>query len=124
MKKQTVPRTELLGNLLLVRLVGSVKIAFKNKIKIESTKYFTDIMICLAWINSQNKEFKPFVENRLSEINKTTNKTDWHYCKTNENPADLISKQLPKPVQCVFSDLWLNGPEFHNELLPNYRHKS
>ena len=36
----------------------------------------------------------------------------WHYCPTDENPADLISKQLPHPVNSVSSELWLHGPSF------------
>ena len=70
LKEQTIPRLELLGNLLLARLVSSVKSAYQ--LPFHKTYLWTDSRVKLAWIKSTNKEYKTFVQNRLNEIRNTT----------------------------------------------------
>ena len=45
MKTITIPRLELLGNLLLSRLMGSVKLALKEELKFDESYYWTDSKI-------------------------------------------------------------------------------
>ena len=103
---------ELLGNLLLVKLVNSVKTALKNQLTISKTYLFTDSKICLAWISATGKEFNTFVENRIQDIRNLSNINDWHYCPTSENTADLISKSIRHPINAILSSMWTNGPQF------------
>ena len=65
-----MPRLELLGTLLLSRLMLSVRNSFKNELLFDNVYYWRDSQIALAWIKSTNKEFKAFIENRVAEIRK------------------------------------------------------
>ena len=112
MKTVTIPRLELLGNLVLSRLyvtISSVLIEFYN---VERTVLSTDSQITLAWICSVNKEYKVFVENRVQEIRKLTKLEWWKYCNTNSNPADLITRSWNSPCNLINEIFWWNGPAF------------
>ena len=107
-KTLTVPQLELLGNLVTSRLVGNVIGALEAELFINKVFYWSDSKISLAWIKSINKEFKPFIENRLVEIRKNVGINDW-YCRRSEvNPVDLISRS----GNDINSKMWFNGPEF------------
>ena len=67
--------------------------ALKNDIVINSVYCWTDSQTSLAWIRSINKEFKTFVQNRVLSIRKNVDYSNWRYCKTKENPADIITGQ-------------------------------
>ena len=64
-KGTTIPRLELLGNVLLSRLMASVKNALSKIINISNNFHWPDSMIILAWLTSKGKSFKTFVENRV-----------------------------------------------------------
>ena len=69
---------------------------------------WTDSQISLAWIRSINREFKTFVQNRVVSIRKNVDHSNWRYCKTNENPADIITRANKN----FDEKLWWNGPPF------------
>ena len=68
---------------------------------------WSDSQVSLAWIKAKHKEFKMFVQNRVIKIRENVRGEDWHYCRTNENPADIITRGNTYPN----FDLWWNGPE-------------
>ena len=68
MKSVSVPRLELLGNLLAARLVDSVITALEKEMKFDEISYWSDCLLTLFWIKSLEKEFDIFVENRLQKI--------------------------------------------------------
>ena len=72
-KTVTIPRLELLGNLLLSRLVVSVTSAVEDELSIINKCCFTDSQVSLAWVKADNKELKTFVQNRVIEIRKNVN---------------------------------------------------
>ena len=93
LKKQiSIPRLELLGNVLLCRLVKSVIGAVKMELEIKNVFYFTDSQVALAWIRNEDKEMKQFVQNQANEIRRNVPPINWYYCKTSDNPADLITR--------------------------------
>lgn len=108
-KKVTLPRLELLGSLLAARLLCFVKNALHLP---EDTKYvcYTDSKIALAWIKGSPHQWKPFVANRVSEIQSRTSPAFWSFCPGEKNPADLITRGL-SAGKLVDSVLWLHGPE-------------
>ena len=59
---------------------------------------------------------KQFVQNRVNEIRRKVSANKWHYCKTTDNPADLITRINFNSIR---NELWWNGPTFikdiHNE---------
>ena len=114
-KVLTIPRLELLGNLILARLVVSIAPVLRKELYLNEIFYWTDSMITLAWIKSLDKEYKTFVENRIQEIRKLTDSNKWKYCCTTENPADIITRQDISLTSCQ-KQLWWEGPE-HLKLL-------
>ena len=102
----TVPRLELLGNFVLSKLMVNILSALKNEIAINSVYCWTDSQISLAWICSINKEFKTFVQNRVLSIRKNVDYSSWRYCKTKENPADIMARANKN----FDENLWWNGP--------------
>ena len=106
LKTETIARLELLGNLLLSRLSKSVKNAFNNQIKFDKKLLWTDSQITLAWIKSTQRKYKTFVENRVQEIRKNTSTDDWFYCKTNDNPADIITRMGITKSKLSQNNLW------------------
>ena len=91
-KGSTILRLELLGNLLLSRLMDSVKKSLSKVLSISKVFLWTDSHVTLAWIRAENKEFQTFVENRVHEIRKLTDFRGWYYCNAKSNPADLLTR--------------------------------
>ena len=57
-KGETIPRLELMGALVLARLIDSVRCAFENILRVDATYCWLDSMIALWWIRGLSKEFK------------------------------------------------------------------
>ena len=106
-KGLTIPRLEMLAALLTSRLVSTVK----DDLHIPEAKcfYYSDATCVLGWIRSDPFTLKPFISNRVLEIQETTDISSWYHCKGSENPADILSRG------CLADDLinnilWLHGP--------------
>ena len=111
-EKCTLPRCELLGSLCLSNLMVNVSSALAKEISLEALYCYGDSEIAIAWIRASSKEFKTFVQNRVVKTRKNVSKEKWYYCKTDENPADIITREDKDPTSTL---LW-NGPKFlHNE---------
>ncbi|XP_063389320.1 uncharacterized protein LOC134675090 [Cydia fagiglandana] len=106
----TVPKLELAGALLAVRLANKVKSALR--LKITSCTYWCDSTIVLGWIRSPKAhQLKPFVFNRVSEICDSTDPSDWRYVPTKCNPADIGSRGADAN-QLENCNLWWSGPPY------------
>ena len=88
----TTPRLELLSALVLARLISSVRKALDLSLKINSCVCWLDSEIALWWITKSQREFKPFVQNRVVEIRKLVTPDLWKYVPTAQNPADIASR--------------------------------
>jgi hypothetical protein len=109
LKSQTIPRLELSGALLLTTLVTTVLQALSRNIS--WIVYWTDSTIVLHWINTSPHTLKTFVANRMAEIQRKTQISDWRHIPTTDNPADLISRgQSAKDF--LRSTIWQYGPEW------------
>ena len=90
LKTETIPRHELLRNLLFSRLITSVKYVLKNCDNFDKIYFCTESKV--TWIKALDKETKRFIENRLQEIRNNTDTENWSYFSTEFNPADLITR--------------------------------
>ena len=65
----------------------------------------------MYWIRGQSRKFKPFVANRVGEIQASTNPEQWRYVLTKQNPADLLTRGLSVSTLSE-QEKWLKGPLF------------
>ena len=100
----TIPRLELLGALVLARLIYSVLTAFEGTLRVDSGS---------CWYDSQivNREFKQFKQNRVVEIRDLVTPAHLDCCPSENNPADICSRGS-FGSKLVANQLWWNGPEF------------
>ncbi|XP_064469601.1 uncharacterized protein LOC135384326 [Ornithodoros turicata] len=70
---------------------------------------WSDSSIVLHWITGSATKWKPFVANRVKEINKLTGKDRWRHCAGDDNPADLLTRGIAAH-QLKNPDLWWKGP--------------
>ncbi|GFU04098.1 integrase catalytic domain-containing protein [Nephila pilipes] len=91
LKTLSLPRLELMGALLSARLCDKVS----KTLKFEKSCFFhTDSSIVYHWIQREPFRFKPFVKNRIEEIQKLTEPSKWHHCPGKGNPADILSRGI------------------------------
>ena len=109
-KRVTLPRLELLGALLCVRLLQFVHQSLKLSAETRSWCW-TDSMVVLNWIQGSADRWKPFVQNRVLEIQSLSSPGQWRHCPGIDNPADLVSRGM-FAEDLIQSDLWLSGPSF------------
>ena len=109
LKKVTLPRLELLGAVVVAQLLEFVRGVLD--VGIDNCFGWTDSSVVLSWIKGDSAKWKPFVANRTAEIQRTTNPSQWSFCKGTENPADLLTRGI-SAESLKSSQLWLRGPSF------------
>ena len=68
-------------------------------------------MDVLYWVRGLSKKFKPFVTNRVGEIQSLSNPEHWRHVPTKQNPADLFTKGLSVSA-LIEEERWWKGPAF------------
>ena len=119
-KGQTILRLELLFALLLSKLMTSVTQALELELALGEPNYFTDSKVTLYWIKGQEKEWKPFVQNRVNKIRNFTQTSQWAHCAGKENPADIPSRGVD-PSQLSTNLLWLYEPKWLHREIPTFK---
>lgn len=106
-KKQSIPRLELLGAVTLSRLVASILTALPEDVP---AFYWTDSTATLHWIRN-DRPWKQYIEHRVSEIRQLTVSQQWRHCPGNLNPADIPSRGM-NGGKLATSESWWRGPAF------------
>ena len=95
-KGTTVPRSKIGGAFILSRLTYSAEMAFSEtelKSQIDENILFTDSTTVLSWVKSAAIKYKPFVRNKIIEMQELHPINVWEYVPSTKNTtADLISK--------------------------------
>lgn len=109
LKQITIPRLELCGAVLAVKL--KAKLLNILQVSIRKTVFWTDSQALLAWLSKPGYMWKTFVSHRVEKIHSLSSLQDWKYVPTSENPADIVSRGN-SPATLANSTLYWNGPEW------------
>ena len=108
LKKLTLPRLELQGAVLAVRLKETV--VEEIDVKFSSVQFWTDSTLNLQYINNESKRFKVFVANRVAEIRNHSQIDQWNFIPGKINPVDIATRgdiEDDEAMKC-----WFDGPDF------------
>ena len=105
-KRKSTPRLELLGALILSRMLTSIK----TVIFAFDVYMWTDSAVVLHWLSKPSSKFKAFVSTRVQEIQESL--SDIPACfkdlDSKLNPADALTK----PIHVFKLAKWHLGPQF------------
>ena len=90
----TVPCVELLSAVLLTHLINTVRDSLCSTLQQVNIQCFTDSKLALYWIRGVEKDWKPFVKNRVTEIRDSLTPDCGNHCSGKTNPADLPSRGI------------------------------
>ena len=107
LKRLTIPRLELQAAVMGTRLYQAIM--EEMRLPVKEAVFMTDSRIALSWIRSQARGFKPFVSNRVSEIQSQTDPSQWRHVPGELNVADDVSRRVTVEQ---LTQRWKNGPEF------------
>lgn len=119
LKRGTIARLELCGALTGAKLYKSIIDSLR--LKFDEIYFWSDSTIVLGWLRLSPHLLNTFVQNRVTLINEITGDKKWYHVKSEDNPADLVSRglYLDSLRDC---SLWWNGPSFlyeHGPILAN-----
>lgn len=104
----TIPRLELCAAVLAMEIAELIH--DELDVKLDSTKFYTDSKVVLGYIYNESRRFYVYVHNRVRCIRQTTKPEQWHYIRTEDNPADHASRSIPASL--LAQTTWLKGPSF------------
>lgn len=90
-----------------------------NHMPYMDVRCYTDSQVALYWIRGKEKEWKPFVQNRVQEIRRNVHPNFWSHCPGRSNPADLPSRGLGM-IELAVSQLWRCGPGWLSGEAPEF----
>lgn len=105
----TIPKLELMGAVLLTKLVSHIVLCLQKTIVLDSIHCWTDSQIALAWINSPPHTLQTFEANRVSQVVCTDLQSTFRFVPTSLNPADAASRGL-SATSLVDHSLWWAPP--------------
>lgn len=109
LKYKSIPRLELDAAVLAVRLRETV-IASRSWV-VGRIVMWSDACDVLYWIRNHQRRYNVYVANRVGDILRATEKNEWRWVPTAQNPADLATKHGERDDD----DLWWHGPTFLQE---------
>lgn len=107
-KALTIPRLELQAALLAVKV--DVMLKRELQLHLVASHFWVDSEVVLKYVHNECRHFQVFVANRVGEIRRVSEPSQWHHVAGNVNPADHISRGVN--FQSMISSSWFKGPEF------------
>ena len=114
LKVLTIPRLELLGCVLMSKVVKEVSVAAGSRVDLSEIFCWTDSEVALCRVKGKTKCWKPWVENRVVRVRDVVKREKWNHVAGSVNPADI-----PTRISSLDSlnDVWFGGPEFYIPLI-------
>ena len=112
LKVMKIPRLELQSYLMTVKLMQLIE--KQLDLPLRKVSSWTDISFALAWIKSESCALKPYVANRVSLIQESTEIRQWHHVPGKENPADTATRGVNLYELEDYDNVWFSGPDFLN----------
>ena len=109
LQSMSIPHLELMGAVLgnkLAQTIASVLAIEKDFIT-----FWIDSACVLYWIRGYSKKLKPFVANRVSEIQVNTSPDQWRHVPTKMNPADYVTRGV-RLLDLAKLTIWWEGPDY------------
>ena len=108
LKKLSIPRLELLGCVLLSKVLKDVLVTLKRRVSIDSAYCGSDSEVALCWVKGREECWKPWAENRVVSVRNIIDKDSWYHISGVNNPADIPTRV------CRIDDFerWFDGPQF------------
>ena len=109
-KTISVAKLELQAALLGVRLMSYVEDGIR--FKPSKRTFWTDSSCVRHWVRQTASFYKPFVSNRIGEIQMSTKPEEWRHVPGKLNVADEATRSEFKPNEPLISEQWKSGPKF------------
>lgn len=109
LKPITIPRMELTAATMASRMDTFWK--RELHMQLQPSVFWSDSTSVLKYIKNETSRFRTFVANRVSEILKVSQVSQWRYVNTTINPADLASRGSCADA-FLKNKTWLSGPEY------------
>ena len=87
LERITTPRVEMNSAVLAVRLAKTVRRSCRD-LKFDHNTHISDSMCTIASLSKDSTALKEYMGNRVSEINKETERKQWVHTESANNPAD------------------------------------
>ena len=109
LKPMTVPRLELMGAVLGLRVTQHLVLVLG--LPMQTVTFYSDSMDVLWWVRGHVRSFRPFISNRIGDIHMGTEPSQWQHVATGKNPADLC-KRGATPDELRGDSLWWQRPKW------------
>ena len=109
LKTTTIPRLELSAAVLAARL--SKRVIEELTVCISTVVFWSDSTSVLQYICNESRRFHTFVANRVAEIQRLSDASQWRYVPSGQNPADEGSRGQTAS-EFLQNDIWIKGPAF------------
>ncbi|XP_063827477.1 uncharacterized protein LOC135076893 [Ostrinia nubilalis] len=112
LKQISVPKLELCAAALLAELIEDLM----EILKIDKDQIFvwTDSMVVLAWLQSQPSRWRTFVANRVADVIRILDNSQWRHVQSADNPADFATRGV-KACDLAALESWWTGPRWLKE---------
>ena len=106
-KERTTPELELMAAVIGARLARYLASSLPSV----QVFFWSDSHIVLWWLSTVKLTAKLFVKNRVKEVLALSTRSQWSYCPTSCNPADLLTRGVSSST-FESSTLWRHGPSW------------
>ena len=109
LKSMTIPRLELSGAIVSVRLGESL--VKELSCKFSKIVYIVDSAIVRSQIQKESYGFGTFTATKIAEIQSKSDPNDWWWISGIDNPADMTTRPV-SPLELNEGSIWQLGPPF------------